>query len=132
MSCHSQLYTDSPVLKPVRDSLADDAPIHWNRIHNLPDFVYFDHSIHVDKGIGCVTCHGRVDRMPLTWQTETLHMEWCVDCHRAPEQYVRPREHVFDMDWQPPEDQPTMGRRLVQEYGILPPAQLTSCSTCHR
>jgi hypothetical protein len=132
MSCHSQLYNDSPLLKPVRDSLANGSPIMWNRVHNLPDFVYFDHSIHVSKGVGCVTCHGRVDQMPLTWKTQTLHMEWCIDCHRAPEQYIRPRENVFDMDWQPPEDQLTMGRRLVQEYHILPPAQLTSCSTCHR
>jgi hypothetical protein len=132
MSCHSQLYNDSPMLKPVRDSLASNTPIEWNRVHNLPDFVYFDHSIHVSKGVGCVTCHGRVDQMPLTWQTQTLHMQWCVDCHRAPEQYIRPREHVFDLDWQPPADQLAMGRQLVQEYQILPPAQLTSCSTCHR
>ena len=132
MSCHSQIWNDSPMLKPVRDSLANDTPIEWNRVHNLPDFVYFDHSIHVDKGVACVTCHGRVDQMPLTWKTQTLHMEWCIDCHRAPEQYIRPREHVFDMDWQPPEGQLAIGRRLVQEYHILSPAQLTSCSTCHR
>jgi hypothetical protein len=132
MSCHSQIWNDSPVLKPVRDSLANGTPINWNRVHNLADFVYFDHSIHVNKGVACVTCHGQVDQMPLTWKTQTLQMEWCIDCHRAPEQYIRPREYVFDMNWQPPEDQLAMGRRLVQEYHILPPAQLTSCSTCHR
>ena len=132
MSCHSQIWNDSPTLKPVRDSLAGDTPIQWNRVHILPDFVYFDHSIHVSKGVGCETCHGRVDQMPLTWKTQTLQMEWCINCHRDPAQYIRPREHVFDMGYQPPEDQRTLGARLVQQYGILPPAQLMSCSTCHR
>ena len=131
MSCHSQIWNDSPTLKPVRDSLANNIPIEWNRVHNLPDFVYFNHSIHVDKGVACVTCHGRVDQMPLMWKAQSLQMEWCLGCHREPEKYIRPREHVFDMDWQPTEDQLTMGRRLVQEYQILPVAQLTSCSTCH-
>ena len=101
----------------------------WTRVYDLPDFVYFNHSIHLHKGIGCVTCHGRVDRMPLTWKAQSLQMQWCLECHRAPERFVRPREFVFDMDWQPPEDQQTLGRRLVQEYNI---AQLTTCSTCHR
>jgi hypothetical protein len=132
MSCHSQIWNDSPTLKPVRDSLANGTPIHWNRVYNLPDFVYFNHSIHVAKGVGCETCHGRVDQMPLTWKAQSLQMKWCLDCHRAPEQYIRPREHVFDMGYQPAEDQLTLGRRLVKEYDILPPAQLTSCSTCHR
>jgi hypothetical protein len=132
MSCHSQIWNDSPMLQPVRDSLANNTPIVWNRVHNLPDFVYFNHSIHVQKGVGCVTCHGRVDQMPLTWKTESLHMEWCLSCHREPEKYIRPREHVFDMDWQLTEDQVTMGRRLMQQYDILSVAQLTSCSTCHR
>lgn len=131
MSCHSQIWSDSPTLKPVRDSLANGTPIRWNRVHNLPDFVYFNHSIHVNKGVGCVTCHGRVDQMPLTWKAQSLQMSWCLDCHREPERYIRPREKVFDMDWTPAEDQLTIGRRLVQEYQILPVAQLTSCSTCH-
>jgi len=132
MSCHSQIYNDSPTLKPVRDSLANGTPIHWNRIYSLPDYVYFNHSIHIDKGIGCVTCHGRVDQMPLTQKVQSLQMQWCLDCHRAPEQYIRPREEVFNMDWQPPNgDQLTLGRKLVQEYQILSVSQLTSCSTCH-
>ena len=131
MSCHSQIWNDSPTLKPVRDSLANNTPIQWNRVYNLPDFVYFNHSIHVDKGVACVTCHGRVDQMPLMWKAQTLQMEWCLGCHREPEKYIRPREHVFEMDWQPTEDQVTMGRRLLQEYHILSVAQLTSCSTCH-
>lgn len=132
MSCHSQIWSDSPTLKPVRDSLANDTPIQWNPVNQLPDYVYFNHSIHVDKGVGCVTCHGRVDQMPLTEKAQSLQMQWCLDCHREPERYIRPRENVFDMDWQPAEDQLTLGRRLMQEYQILPPAQLTSCSTCHR
>lgn len=131
MSCHSQIWSDSPTLKPVRDSLANGQPIQWNRVNNLPDYVYFNHSIHVDKGVGCVTCHGRVDQMPLTWKAQSLQMEWCLGCHREPERYIRPRDQVFNMDWQPPVDQLTLGRQLVQEYHILPVAQLTSCSTCH-
>jgi hypothetical protein len=132
MNCHSQLWLDSPTLEPVRASWRSDRSLVWTRVHDLPDFVYFDHSIHVAKGVGCATCHGRVDRMPLTWREHTLHMEWCVDCHRHPERAVRPRAEVFRMDWQPPADQEAVGRRLVAEYGIAGPEQLTSCSTCHR
>ncbi|MBK9713953.1 MAG: cytochrome c3 family protein [Kouleothrix sp.] len=132
MSCHSQIWQNSPMLQPVRDSLANDTPIAWNRVNNLPDYVYFNHAIHVDKGVGCVTCHGRVDQMPLTWKAQSLQMSWCLSCHRAPEQYIRPREEVFNMDYQPAEDQLALGRRLVQEYRIMPVSQLTSCSTCHR
>jgi cytochrome c7-like protein len=132
MTCHSQIWSDSPTLKPVRDSLANNTPIQWNRVYNLPDFVYFNHSIHVNKGVGCVTCHGRVDQMPLMAKAQTLHMEWCLGCHRAPEQYIRPREEVFNMDWQPPNgDQLALGRQLVQEYHIQSVSVLTSCSTCH-
>jgi hypothetical protein len=131
MSCHSQIWQNSPMLQTVRDSLANNTPIEWNRVNSLPDYVYFNHSIHVDKGVACVTCHGRVDEMPLTWKTQTLQMEWCLTCHREPEKYIRPREDVFNMDWQPAEDQLVMGRRLVQEYHILSVSQLTSCSTCH-
>ena len=98
-------------------------------MHNLPGFVYFDHSIHVHKGVGCVTCHGRVDQMPLMWRENTLYMEWCLECHRNPERFVRPREQVFNMDWQPPSDQIALGQKLVQEYKI---ESLTSCSVCHR
>jgi hypothetical protein len=112
MNCHSQLWLDSPTLEPVRASWRSDRSLAWTRVHDLPDFVYFDHSIHVSKGVGCATCHGRVDLMPLTWREHTLHMEWCIDCHRHPERWVRPREDVFRMDW-------------VAD-------RLTSCSTCHR
>lgn len=129
MNCHSQLYTDSPVLAPVRASFQSGQPIPWVRVHNLPDYVYFDHSIHVSKGVGCSTCHGQVDQMPLTWQTQTLYMEWCLQCHRNPAQYVRPREEVFNMAWQPPANQAALGAELVKQYHI---ESKTSCSTCHR
>ena len=129
MNCHSQIFSASPTLEPVRESFRTDLSIPWTRVYDLPDFVYFDHSIHVSKGVGCETCHGRVDKMPLTWQKPSLQMEWCLDCHRHPEQYVRPREAVFEMGYQPLEDQIELGRRLVAEYKIK---SLTSCSTCHR
>lgn len=129
MNCHSQLYTDSPMLAPVRASYQSGQPIPWVRVHNLPDYVYFEHSIHVSKGVGCSTCHGQVDQMPLTWQTQTLYMEWCLQCHRNPAQYVRPREEVFNMAWQPPANQAALGAELVKQYHI---ESKTSCSTCHR
>lgn len=129
MNCHAQLFADSPYLEPVRESFRTGAAIVWTRVHDLPDFVYFDHSIHVRKGIGCSTCHGRVDRMPLVYQYASLQMEWCLDCHRAPERFVRPREAVFDVTWEPPPDQLARGRELVAAYRIR---RLTSCSTCHR
>ena len=128
MNCHSQIWAHSPLLRPVRDSYRSGQSIAWNRVHNLADFVYFDHSIHVKKGVGCSTCHGRVDRMPLTWKANSLHMEWCLECHREPERHVRPRDKVFDMAWEP-DNQLEMGRKLVKEYRIR---SLTSCSTCHR
>jgi hypothetical protein len=129
MNCHSQIFATSPFLEPVRESLRTGRSIEWRRVHDLPDFVYFDHSIHVHKGIGCTTCHGQVDRMPLVWQEHSLQMEWCLDCHRNPERYVRPRSAVFRVDYQPPADQLELGRRLVEEYQIQ---KLTSCSVCHR
>jgi len=132
MNCHSQIWANSPFLKPVRESWRTGKPIVWTRVHNLADFVYFDHSIHVHKGVGCVTCHGRVDRMPLMWQEQSLQMEWCLDCHRHPERFVRPREYVFRMDWQPPIDQIELGQQLMKDYNIRSAAELTSCSTCHR
>jgi hypothetical protein len=129
MNCHSQIFSASPYLEPVRQSFRTDRPIQWTRVHDLPDFVYFNHSIHVNKGVGCTTCHGPVDRMPLMWQDQSLQMEWCVDCHRHPERYVRPRDAVFRVDYTPPSDQVQLGTRLVAEYHIQ---KLTSCSTCHR
>jgi hypothetical protein len=129
MNCHTQIWPDSAALAPVRESFRTGQSIQWTRVYNLPGFVYFDHSIHVHKGVGCVTCHGRVDQMPLTWKASTLHMDWCLECHRNPERFVRPREEVFNMDYQPPVDQLALGISLVKEYGIHAP---TSCSTCHR
>src|SRR5215472_8457197 len=132
MNCHSQLFVNSPYLEPVRDSWRTGKPISWRRVHNLPDFVYFDHSIHVNKGVGCSTCHGRVDQMPLTWQVATLQMRWCLDCHRNPESYVRPKDKVFDMSYEAPPDQEQLGQRLMKEYDIRSTAVLISCDTCHR
>jgi len=129
MNCHSQIWLDSPTLEPVRASFRNGTSIEWTRVHDLPDFVYFDHSAHVNKGVGCTTCHGRVDRMPLMWQEHSLYMEWCLDCHRAPEKYVRPKDQVFNPAWEPPDDQIEQGRKLVAEYHVHP---RTSCSTCHR
>lgn len=131
MTCHSQIWTNAEMLAPVRESWATGRPLAWVRVHDLGDFAYFDHSIHVRKGIGCATCHGRVDRMPLMWQVATLHMEWCLDCHRQPERYIRPKEEVFNMAWEPPEDQSAFGARLVQDYAI-PLGRLTDCHACHR
>ena len=132
MNCHSQLWTDSPMLEPVRESWRTGRSLEWVRVHGLAGFVYFNHSIHINKGVGCVTCHGRVDQMPLLRKVNSLYMEWCLECHRAPERFVRPRQYVFRMDWQPPEDQLALGRKLVKEYKIQSVAVLASCSTCHR
>jgi cytochrome c7-like protein len=129
MNCHAQIWANSPFLEPVRQSFRTDTPLRWIRVHDLPDFVYFNHSVHVKKGVGCSTCHGRVDRMPLMYQKSSLLMEWCLDCHRAPEKYVRPREAVYQMDYEPPPDQLELGTRLVRAYDIK---SLTTCSTCHR
>lgn len=132
MTCHSQIWDQSPMLEPVRKSFRTGQPIQWNRVNDLPDYVYFNHSIHVAKGIGCETCHGRVDQMPLTWKANTLYMAWCLDCHRHPEKYVRPREQVFTMGYQPDADQESLGRQLMQEYNIQSPTRLDDCYICHR
>ena len=129
MNCHSQIWTNAQMLEPVRDSFRTDKSIRWIRVHDLPDYVYFNHSIHVAKGVGCTTCHGQVNKMPLMWQQESLQMSWCLNCHRHPERYVRPKTEVFSVAWQPPPDQVEIGRKLVKEYKIQ---SLTSCSTCHR
>jgi hypothetical protein len=129
MNCHSQLFSTEPILEPVRASFREDKPLHWVRVHDLPDFVYFNHSIHIKKGIGCESCHGRVDQMPLTVQEQSLQMEWCINCHRHPENYVRPRSEITTMGYRPPVPQSVLGPELVKEYGIN---SLTSCSTCHR
>ena len=132
MNCHSQIWTNAQLLEPVRASYRSDESLQWTRVNQLPDFVYFNHSIHVNKGVGCETCHGRVDKMPLTHQENSLQMEWCLNCHRHPERYVRPREFITTMGYRPAGDQEEIGRKLVQEYKIQSPRTLTSCSTCHR
>jgi hypothetical protein len=129
MKCHSQIFADAPMLAPVRESMKTGKPMEWVKVHDLPDYVYFNHSIHVAKGMACVTCHGQVDQMPLMMKQNTLHMEWCLSCHTNPEKFVRPREHVFDPLWKSEENQKTLGERLVKEYKIK---KLTDCSVCHR
>jgi Cytochrome c7 and related cytochrome c/Class III cytochrome C family len=129
MTCHSQIWTNAAMLEPVRASYRDDKSIAWTRVNALPEFVYFDHSIHVAKGIGCTTCHGPIAEMPLTWRAGSLYMSWCLNCHRQPEQYVRPKEKVFDPNYEPPANQSVLGARLVKEYKI---EKLTDCWTCHR
>jgi len=129
MNCHSQIWANSPALEPVRESFKTGKPMEWTRVHDLPEFVYFNHSIHVNKGVGCSTCHGRVDQMPLTWQESSLQMNWCVNCHGNPAQYVRPREEVFNMAWQPSGDQEALGRELLVANDVRP---RVDCSACHR
>ena len=129
MNCHSQIWSQAPILEPIRASFREDKPMRWVRVHDLPDFVYFNHSIHVKKGMGCETCHGRIDNMPLTLQENTLQMEWCINCHRNPANYVRPRAEIYTMGYKPSVPQSVLGPQLVKEYGIR---GNISCSTCHR
>jgi hypothetical protein len=132
MTCHSQIWKDAPILQPVRDSLRTDRSLEWTRLHDLSDFVYFNHSIHVNKGVGCSTCHGRVDQMQIAFKNATLYMQWCINCHRNPEQILRPADQIFNMAWEPPANQEAEGQRLRQEYHLQNTRLLTSCSTCHR
>jgi hypothetical protein len=129
IGCHAQIWTGSPLLEPVLESFRNGEPIRWNRVHRLPSFVYFDHSIHARKGVGCVTCHGRVDRMAQVQQEAPLTMSWCLDCHRAPESRLRPRSQIASMDWQPAGDPARLAAELAREYQ---PRRLTHCSACHR
>lgn len=129
MTCHSQIHAASVMLEPVRESWRTGRSLEWIRVHDLPDFVYFNHSIHVKKGIGCETCHGDVGEMALTWREHSLNMEWCLECHRNPEEYVRPRSEIFALNWQPPVDQDLLGAELIEAYEIN---KLTNCSICHR
>ena len=130
MTCHSQLYTQAAMLAPVRESLARNQPIRWNKVNKLPDYVYFDHSIHIAKGIGCTTCHGAVATMPLMRQAAPLTMGWCLDCHRNPGPNMRPTSAVFDPNWQFPSDQAQRAVILAHQY--LDNKHLTDCSVCHR
>jgi hypothetical protein len=145
MNCHAQIWTGAPMLEPVRESFSSGKSLIWNRVNDLPDFVYFNHSIHINKGVGCNTCHGPVDRMPLMYNYASLQMEWCLDCHRAPEKNLRPRDQVFNMRYEEPSsakpimldgktytDQISLGRDLVTKYKLRTVADITSCSTCHR
>jgi len=132
MNCHSQIWTNAPILEPVRASFKNDTPLTWIRVNTLPDFVYFNHQIHIHQGVGCATCHGRVDKMPLMYQAQSLQMEFCLNCHRNPEKYLRPRSEVFNMAYEAPADQLALGMRLKQEYNVASVRHLTSCSVCHR
>lgn len=131
MTCHSQLFADAPVLAPVRESFLTGVPIHWNRVNDLGDFAYFNHAIHVNKGVGCVTCHGPVDRMPLTWRAHPMQMSWCLSCHRDPAPNLRPKDAVFDPEWDPKAESGPLHRALMRDYGI-DPARMTDCYVCHR
>lgn len=129
MNCHNQIWPESPLLAPVWESFFTGTPIRWARVHQLPDFVYFDHSIHLKKGVGCESCHGRVDRMARVYQVASLQMSWCLDCHRRPERHLRPVEEATTMGWAPPGPQEEFGRELMERYGVR---RLTDCTVCHR
>ncbi|MDP9055176.1 MAG: cytochrome c family protein [Acidobacteriota bacterium] len=129
MNCHSQIWINSATLEPVRESFRTNQSIKWTKVYDLPDYVYFNHSIHVKKGVGCETCHGRVDEMPLMYQNPSLQMRWCLDCHRNPEQHLRPRDQITTMGYVPSEPQAQLGARLVKEYHVQ---KLDTCWTCHR
>jgi hypothetical protein len=129
MNCHSQIWVGSETLEPVRQSFRTNQSIKWTKVYDLPDFVYFNHSIHIKKGVGCETCHGRIDQQALTWQEPSLQMRWCLDCHRAPEKYLRPRDQITTMGYTPSEPQEVLGARLLKEYNVQ---KLDTCWTCHR
>lgn len=131
MTCHSQIWVNSPMLAPIRESFRTGQAVQWNRVYDLPDYVYFNHSAHIHAGVGCTDCHGRLDQMPLTRKAEPLNMGWCLDCHRQPELHVRPKEAVFAMEWDPPANQRALG--LVQLHARhVQVSRLTNCSVCHR
>jgi hypothetical protein len=129
LNCHSQVWNKSPLLDLVRASWFTNRPIEWVRVHRVPDFVYFNHAIHVNKGVGCVECHGRVDLMPAIEQVAPLTMGWCLDCHRDPNPRLRPLEEITNMTWQPQGDRVALGKELAKKYDVKP---RTSCYTCHR
>ncbi len=132
INCHSQIWANAPILEPVRASFRNDTPMKWKRVTDLPDFVYFNHQIHVKQGVGCATCHGRVDKMPLITQATSMLMEWCLECHRAPEKFLRPRAEVFNIAYEAPANQIELGLRLKKEYNVAGIEHMTSCSVCHR
>lgn len=130
MTCHSQVLQESPLLAPVQISWEEDVPIPWVRLHDLPESAHFDHAAHLRAGVGCDTCHGDVGQMQVTETAHAMTMQWCLDCHRQPEQYLRPREEVFNPDWEAPPNQAEVGAALVREYEI-PVEIMTDCSLCH-
>jgi len=132
MNCHAAIKADSPALAPLRESYARGTPLKWIKVHDLPDYVFFDHSAHVSRGVGCVSCHGRVDQMAVVRQTQPLSMAWCLDCHRRPEPHLRPLEHITTMNWAPGADPSVSGPALRKQYGIRSTEYLTNCTTCHR
>ena len=145
MNCHSQIWTNAPMLEPVRESWRTGKSLVWTRVNYLPDYVYFNHSIHVNKGVGCASCHGPVNKMPLMYEANSMRMEWCLNCHRAPEKFLRPREEVVNMDYTGPsednqipvdgtlyKDQIALGNALKHKYNVRSVEAITSCSTCHR
>ena len=129
MNCHLQIWVGTELLAPVRDSFKTGRSISWNRVHRLADHVYFNHSVHVAKGVGCTSCHGPIHEMPLVWQHGSLLMEWCLDCHREPAKNLRRHEDVFNSEWVPLSDQATLGAELAEKYDVH---RLINCSTCHR
>jgi hypothetical protein len=131
MTCHSQIWTNAPMLAPVRQSLADNKPLVWHRVARLPDYVYFRHDVHIAKGVGCVTCHGRIDQMPLAYQAIPFKMKFCIDCHRDPAPRLRPHQFITDMDWQPSGDARAQGEALIKQNHIRV-GELTYCTVCHR
>ncbi len=132
MNCHSQIWADSPYLEPVRASYRDNKPLEWERVHDLPEFVYFNHSIHIAKGVGCSTCHGEISNMPAVYQENTLQMEWCLSCHREPEKFIRPKSEIYNMNWQDNDLTSKERLQLKADYKIRSKEMMTSCSTCHR
>jgi len=145
MNCHAQIWTNAALLEPVRQSFRTGQSLVWSRVNQLPGYVYFDHSIHINKGVGCASCHGPVDRMPLMYPYASLQMEFCLDCHRAPEKQLRPRDQVFNMRYVEPgrdtpvkvdnrsfTDQAELGRYLKTKYQLRSEQDITSCWTCHR
>lgn len=129
MNCHRSIHAESAKLIDVRESAATGKAIPWVKVHNLPDYAYFDHSAHVNRGVGCVSCHGRIDQMERVTQVAPLSMSWCLDCHRDPTPHLRPLDRITDMDWKPAGDRREAGRRIAELLGVRP---RTDCSVCHR
>lgn len=129
MNCHSVIWNNAPILEPLRQSFKTTQPVEWVRVNDLPDFVYFNHSIHVQKGVACATCHGPVNEMPLMRREHAFHMSWCLSCHRDPEKFLRPKDEVFNMHWKEPGDNVSLHQQLMTKNNIR---KMTDCTTCHR